>query len=145
MDAGAAPQSSSSSSDEDTEEEPDPASGDTGSGEEPPVDTGTSQCSWANQTESCSGLQQDIVARTAADCERRCCEDETCEVWQFGSALQGCTRGRPTTADRTWEHHVMEEAAAAPREEKRLMNHHGGEAVYQFGRKRSDVTKQATI
>ena len=88
---------SDESSDEDTEEEPDPASGDTGSGEEPPVDTGTSQCSWANQTESCSGLQQDIVARTAADCERRCCEDETCEVWQFGSALQGCTRGRPTT------------------------------------------------
>ena len=32
-----------------------------------------------------------------AECERRCCEDETCEVWQFGSALQGCTRGRPTT------------------------------------------------
>ena len=55
------------------------------------------------------------------------------------------SRGRPTTADRTWEHHVMEEAAAAPRDEKRLMNHHGGEAVYQFGRKRSDVTKQATI
>tara|TARA_B110001452_G_scaffold78196_1_gene63777 strand:+ start:1613 stop:2620 length:1008 start_codon:yes stop_codon:yes gene_type:complete len=64
----------------------------------PPVAPPTPQCSWIDQSEACSGLVYDAAgSASAAHCEERCCLDDTCQVWQFGAGLDGCSRGVPTT------------------------------------------------
>ena len=64
----------------------------------PPGAPPTPQCSWIDQSEACSGLVYDEAgSASAAHCEERCCLDATCQVWQFGAGLDGCSRGVPTT------------------------------------------------
>ena len=46
----------------------------------------------------CDGLAQDSNAQNAADCERDCCNDNACGVWQWAVGQGGgCWRGQCTT------------------------------------------------
>ena len=54
-------------------------------------------CVWTDQSEACSGLTYDAQGVSVGACRKRCCDDPTCVVWQFGIEPTTCARGVPTT------------------------------------------------
>ena len=53
--------------------------------------------SWATHPGACVGLAYDKKSTDEHDCAIACCEDPSCEIWQFDEAQDhGCWRGKPS-------------------------------------------------